>query len=344
MLEDELPDLDYSHLLSASKKLPADPEARVLKVALLSDATTQQLTPLLRVLLQRSGIQGEIYQSSFDTIELNSCNPKSGLYAFEPDAVVIINATQALRTSYWARSEDPKAFVKETVAKLSRVWEAIQSHSRAIVLQSTFVLPAERLFGNLDRKMPESFYSVVLDINAAISEIATRGSGILIHDVDALASWVGRKRFFDERSWDLWKSFCSLEHLPQVAQNIVDILVAMSGRVVKCVVCDLDNTIWGGVIAEDGVEGINLNAHGDGECFYRLQSFLKGLQVRGILLAACSKNDEATALLPFLNHPRHGAQARGFYGFRCQLARQSGKCSRNPGGVEHLFRLDGIPR
>src|SRR6202051_3723685 len=302
-LTDQLLDLDYGRLLVASKRLTAPPDWPVLKGALLSDAATQQLVPILKVLLHRNGIRGEIYEGPFDAIELEAYIPCSGLYAFTPDAVVILNATQALRTSYSRRTEGTPAFVAETAGKTSGVWDAIRSHSRAAVLQSTFVLPGERLFGNFDRKTPQSFYSATLHLNAAIAEGASERSGVLIHDVDALASWIGRKQFFDDRFWDMWKSFCSLEHLPRVAQHIVDVLMAMRGRMVKCVVCDLDNTLWGGVIGDDGVNGISINAHGDGECFYRFQSFLKELLRRGILLAVSSKNEETNALLPFDQHP-----------------------------------------
>jgi FkbH-like protein len=91
--------------------------------------------------------------------------------------------------------------------------------------------------------------------------------------------------------------------MPLVAKNIVDIVMASRGRVAKCVVLDLDNTLWGGVIGDDGVDGIRLSAHGDGEAFYRLQAYLKELRNRGILLAVCSKNEMAAAVLPFDKHP-----------------------------------------
>ena len=99
------------------------------------------------------------------------------------------------------------------------------------------------------------------------------------------------------------KMFCGLEHLPLVAQNIIDVVLSIRGRGVKCVVLDLDNTLWGGVIGDDGVHGIALSAHGDGESFYEFQSFLLELERRGVLLAVCSKNEIENALKPFLEHP-----------------------------------------
>ncbi len=303
MLTDRLPDLDYNHLVSASRRVKSGAGAPLVKLALLSDAATQQFVPVFKTLFDRRGIRVEIYEGSFDGIELEVRDPASGLYAFEPNAYIIINSIQSLRGSFLRRTTNVSAFLGDTVGRMTGIWDAIQSRSSGVIIQSTFALPLERFFGNFDLRVSESFYSAAIKLNAEIVAAARSRNGVLIHDVEGVASLVGRQHFFDDRLWDLWKSFCALEYLPQVANNIVDIVCAMQGRIVKCVVLDLDNTLWGGVIGDDGVEGIKLDAHGDGEGFYRFQLFLKELRARGILLAVCSKNDEVNALLPFQQHP-----------------------------------------
>jgi len=170
-------------------------------------------------------------------------------------------------------------------------------------LSSNYVMPYERLFGNYDLKHAGSWYDTVGEINRRIVLGARERNNVLVNDVDALASWYGRRTWYDERFWDLAKSFCATEHLPAVAQNITDISLAARGQTVKCIVLDLDNTLWGGVIGDDGVDGIRLSAHGDGEAFHRFQSFLLGLKKRGILLCVCSKNEHAAAIKPFEEHP-----------------------------------------
>lgn len=303
MLGDKQPDLDYSRLVSASKKIVSSPEKPALKLALLSDAATQQFVPVLRCLLDSAGFSAEIYEGPFDAIEVEVYNAASGLYAFDPDAVLVLNATQALRAAFTRRRGSTAEFLADSLSRVMRVWDAIQANCRAVVMQSTFALPAERFFGNFDLKVPDSFSSITHELNAGIVNAARARNGVLLHDVEYVASWVGRNRFFDDRFWDMWKSFCSLEVLPAVAQNMVDVLMAIRGRSVKCVVLDLDNTLWGGVIGDDGLNGILLNAHGDGEAWHRLQLFLRELLRRGILLAVCSKNDERNALSPFESHP-----------------------------------------
>ena len=306
MLSDRPQELDYGALLRTGRKLKPSPGKPLLRIAILSDAATQQFVPILTAMLDVNGFSAEIYEGAFDAIELEVYDAESRLYAFQPDAIVILNATQALRTSFMTRRVGAGRagdFVGETVAKMTNVWDAIRSHSQAPMIQSTFVLPLERLFGSYDLKVPDSLYSITAAVNAGIIEAARQRSALLLTDVEGVASSVGRLNFFDDRLWDMWKTFCALDYIPYVTQNIVDVIMALRGRGVKCVVLDLDNTLWGGVIGDDGIDGILLSAHGEGESWFRCQLFLRELQRRGILLAVCSKNDERNALLPFEAHP-----------------------------------------
>jgi len=295
--------MDYASLLRESKRLDPSATRSKVRIALLSDAATQQFVPLLRTLLHRHGVDAAIYEGPFDGIQLEALNPHSGLYRFQPDFIVLLNSVQALRAAFSHRSGDASAFFEEKTRGIVEVWDTIQQHTTATLVQSTFAMPYERHFGNFDQKVPGSLYSVAAALNAYIAQQVRSRAGILINDVESIASWVGRRHWFDERFWDMAKSFCALPQLPLVAKNIVDIVMASRGRVAKCVVLDLDNTLWGGVIGDDGVDGILLSAHGDGEAFYRLQAYLKELSNRGILLAVCSKNEMDAAVLPFDKHP-----------------------------------------
>jgi FkbH-like protein len=295
--------MDHASLLRESKRLdPAATRSKV-RIALLSDAATQQFVPLLRTLFHRHGVHADLYEGPFDGIQLEALNPNSGLYRFQPDFIVMLNSIQALRAAFSQRNGDASAFIEERTRGIVEVWDTIQQHTTATLVQSTFAMPYERYFGNFDQKVPSSFYSVAAALNACIGQQVRSRAGVLINDVESIASWVGRREWFDDRFWDIAKSFCALPHMPLVAKNIVDIVMASRGRVAKCVVLDLDNTLWGGVIGDDGVDGIRLSAHGDGEAFYRLQAYLKELRNRGILLAVCSKNEMAAAVLPFDKHP-----------------------------------------
>jgi FkbH-like protein len=293
----------YADLVRESRRLNPSSASQKLRVALLADTATQRLATLLRVLFNRNDIDCFFYEGGFDGIELEVHDANSEFYRFAPDIVVILNAVQALRSRFGRRGGDVEAFVEESLDSMIGVWDALRKHSSAPIIQSNFVLPYERTFGNFDLKMAQSFYAVVASMNSQIVARARLHRQVLINDIEALASWIGRRYWFDDRLWDLSKYLCAVDQLPAVAQNIVDIALALRGRVIKCVVVDLDNTLWGGVIGDDGLEGIQLNSHGDGEAFYRFQLFLRELLRRGIILAVCSKNEMANALLPFEKHP-----------------------------------------
>jgi FkbH-like protein len=298
-------EFDYQRIVRAGKRLKLSEAAPIIRLAILGDCSTQQVTTLVRILLGEAGVRAEIYEGGFDAMELECCDPASALYRFEPDAIIILNSAQALRMAYLQQPNEGAGYGQESLAKIIRIWDAIQANCRATILQSTIAIVPDSFFGNFELNVPTSLRSITTVLNANLVAATRDRTGILLHDIEAVASWVGRRQFFDERAWDLWKLPCSMEHLPRIAKAIVDVLLAFRGRVVKCVVVDLDNTLWGGVIGDDGLEGIVLSTHGGGagESFVRLQLYLRQLRRRGILLAVCSKNDEAAALLPFRQHP-----------------------------------------
>jgi FkbH-like protein len=299
---DSQSELDYQRLLKAGRRLSLPDSAPRVRLALLADCAVQQLAALLTALLGRAGIRAEIYQAAFDAIELESRVADSPLYRFAPDVVVVLNTAQALRALH--SGVEPE-FESQRLQRIVAVWDAIERHSQATILQSTFAIPPDSLYGNYDLSVATSLRATAQQLNAAITAASRDRVRVRIHDVENTASWVGRRQFFDECAWDLWKAPCALEHLPRLARNIADVVLAQRGRIVKCVVSDLDNTLWGGVIGDDGLEGIALSAHGGGagESFVRMQRFLKQLSQRGVLLAVCSKNNESAALSPFLEHP-----------------------------------------
>ena len=293
-------DLDYFQLLKESRQAPgADrPENKKIRVAVLGDCATQHLSVLLRVLFSRHGLEAHVYEGAFDAAEGEACNPQSGLYKHDPEVVIVLSSVQALRDKFYQRTASAADFRDEALSRLAGVWDAIRAHSQATILQTTLVAPFERFFGQYDRQVAASLSTIVSDVNAAIVSEARRRNLLLV-DLEEVASWVGRRSWFDERLWAIAKLPTAMEHLPLVAQGIVDVTLATKGRAVKCVVLDLDNTLWGGVVGDDGPHGIKIAAHGDGEAFHRFQSFLKELKNRGILLAVCSKNEHENAVRPF---------------------------------------------
>lgn len=293
--------LDYGRLVRESRKLNSGGASQHVRVAILSDAASQQFVPLLKTLFHENGVCVEIYEAPFDAFELEALNPASGLYSFRPDVIFLANCTQALRSRYYA--EQSAGFVEVSTQRMLVIWDALQSHCSARVIQCNYPLPYERQFGNYDLKVPNSLHSVTAELNSQIALHARQRSQVLVCDVESIASYLGRRQWYDERLWALSKTFCHLDCLPYVAQSLVEIVLSSLGQLVKCVILDLDNTLWGGVVGDDGPLGIAIGPHGDGEPFYHFQQFLLTLKKRGILLAVCSKNNRDAAVQPFFENP-----------------------------------------
>ena len=294
--------LDYFALSKEAKALKISSAAKVIRIALLADCATQHLATIMRAIAARNGVQAELYEGNYDGVDLEILDPNSALYAFAPQFVVILLSSEKLKARLYA-SGDRRTFADETVGRLENLWGAFRAHSQATIIQSTFVLPSERAFGNYELKVADSVGSIFTEINYRLAVKARETKNVLLNDVDFLAAAIGRAQWLDARMWNMAKTPCRLEHVPLLAQSLLDTMFAASGLIVKCVVLDLDNTLWGGVIGDDGLEGIALGEFDEGEAFVGFQKFIRELKRRGIILAVVSKNEHANAVLPFREHP-----------------------------------------
>jgi FkbH-like protein len=297
--------LDYFQLIDEARRLDLSACTRTIRLAVLADFATQQLIPLLKVFACRNGFRLEVYEAGYDSIDVEILDSQSGLYAFDPHFIAILVATEKLKARFYGATEanDKASFATNNVDRFVTLWDVVRKNSNATIIQGNYVLPTERAFGSYEMKVELSPGSVIGEINFRLAQEARSANNVLLCDTDYLAASVGRYTWTDERLWHLAKAPCSLKQLPLLAKSVTDIALAASGRIVKCVVLDLDNTLWGGVIGDDGLAGLVLGGYDEGEAFVAFQLFLRELKHRGIILAVVSKNDHANAILPFREHP-----------------------------------------
>ncbi len=277
---------------------------RTARVAVLGSYTTTQYVPMLRLAGLRFGVAIDTYECAFGQYRQEILNPVSGLYAFQPDIIVI--ATHAGELALPGFAHDASHAIEEELSRWTSLWSAISSRTAARVIQHNFVRPLENPFGHLSTHLAGSRQSLIGALNVELARTAAGDEGrgnVSMLDCDALASRLGKQRWFDDRYWHLAKQAVSLEVLPVLAKHTTAVIAASMGLTKKCLVLDLDNTLWGGVIGEDGLAGIKLGAGVEGEAFVAFQRLIKSLGERGVILAVCSKNNEADALAPFESHP-----------------------------------------
>jgi len=182
------------------------------------------------------------------------------------------------------------------------LWNTIQERLGSQVLQNNFDTPPWRSLDNHEMRHSAAQSRFITDLNRLLAERAP--PFVTIHDVDVIASNAGRRAWGDPRFFLHAKLPCAPEHMVEYAHSVASLVGAQQGLSRKCLVLDLDNTLWGGVIGDDGIGGIRIGeGDAEGEAFLMFQRYVKALQTRGVILAVCSKNDERIAREVFEQHP-----------------------------------------
>jgi FkbH-like protein len=201
------------------------------------------------------------------------------------------------------KKEDADEAVSSAVNYVSSLASGIREIIKATCILQTLVPPSEALFGGFDARIAGSPRAMIERFNARLLQEVVRDNDLVV-DAAFLASKVGLDAWNDARGWHKAKLPASLDATPLYADHVCRLLGAARGKARKCLVLDLDNTLWGGVIGDDGLDGIALGQNSAvGEAHVALQRYLLDLRRRGVILAVCSKNDDFTARIPFREHP-----------------------------------------
>lgn len=303
--------LDAAQLSRLSRSLEAARSAGCsfdpllpLSLGLLTHATASGLELALIASAPRHGFSVQITTCHYGQAMQDALFAGSGINQARP-AIVIC----ALDHRWYPMSPcvgnaaRAAAIVEECIAQLRALVDAVRSNSGATCLLQTLALPTEPLFGSLDRTIPGTPLQLTEALNQRIVTLAKDTESILF-DVCSLAAMVGTANWFDPAGWNEAKLPMHRSVLPLYGEHVMRLVAAHRGKARRCLILDLDNTVWGGVIGDDGVEGIKLG-QGDavGEAHLDVQRFALSLRARGIVLAICSKNTDEIARLPFVQHP-----------------------------------------
>lgn len=274
-----------------------------MRLALLVDGTCEYIGPAIQASAFRHGVLAQIYSPAFGQGLSDAMNSASGLMAFRPEVALVASDYRSLGLATPVMDETAAGIaVDSAVARLSAIVTSLARMGTTVVLQ-TVAVPPEPWCGHLDAGIAGSPAAQVRALNRALIALAKERALILL-DGDALAALAGRDRWFDHALWHRAKVPFGLDFIPLYADHVARLLGAIRGKSRKCLVLDLDNTCWGGVIGDDGVDGIRLGqGSAEGEAFLAVQAYALGLKARGIVLAVVSKNERDAALLPFQRHP-----------------------------------------
>lgn len=280
-------------------------EARaVLRIALLGAGSLQYFSAILGYALHMQGIPNKIYVGTYNGLEFDIMDEQSDYHLFHPQLTVIFMAYQDVCSfpEMFAGEADIQALAQEKAEHYKRLWRQIYEKNGSYILQTNFVIPVERQLGNLEACYIWSRQSFLQRLNHTLMQ--EKEGFVSILDFDYLASLAGKKKWFDFSGYYLNKCNMSYECLPAAVEEVGLHVLSFCGHVKKCIVLDLDNTLWGGILEESGIEQLGLFPTDPlGEAFRAFQIYLKRLRERGVLLAVCSKNDEDYAKQAFLENP-----------------------------------------
>ncbi|PPQ27034.1 HAD-IIIC family phosphatase [Rhodopila globiformis] len=288
--------------------LPAGPETlatRKVRLAVLGSSTLTHLLPAIRVAGLRRGIWIDTYENDYGQYRQELSDPGSALHEFQPTATLLALDAYHMTAGVTATLdlEGADAALADMQGRIREAWRLARDAFRCPVLQQA-ILPAHLpLLGNNEHRLPGSRAWFVTRLNQAIRAMA-EADGVDILAVDDRAARDGIGKWHDPALWHRSKQEVSPTAGPLYGDLVGRWLAAKQGRSYKCLVLDLDNTIWGGVVGDDGLDGIVIGQGSPlGEAYTAFQEYARELGRRGVILAVCSKNDEANALEPFDKHP-----------------------------------------
>ena len=277
------------------------------RVAILRSFTIETTVPFLRALSRLYGIDLPVKVGEFNSYAQEIIDPGSWLYEFDPQIIVLAVQTRDVVPQLWdvapgATTEDLEQQARDCVARFTALLDLLRSRTSAAVIVQNLELPQDLNAGILDARRPGGQAEAIRGINRELDAAALRYEGMYVLDYDALVSRHGRAHWTDERKWLTSRAPVASGCLIHLAREYVKFIVPICGRQAKVLVVDLDNTLWGGVIGEDGPDGIKLGGEYPGAAHTALQRAILNVGERGVLLAICSKNNEADALEALRSH------------------------------------------
>lgn len=272
------------------------------KLAILGDSATQFLSDAIKGVGIKYRINLVIFEAEFNQIDRQILDLESELYAFNPEVILIYASGHKLLNKFNKKEPNQRNnFANSTIQHIDYQLSVLQNNTNARIIVCNYCEEDDKVFGQFQTF--NSFIFQLRKLNVLLQELVEQKDGVFLCDLNIVQSTVGREQFWSPSIYVNSEMLLSLEALPLVAKSVVGIILALKGQIKKCLILDLDNTLWGGVIGDDGIENIQIGQLGIGKAFTEFQYWIKKLQQRGIILAVCSKNTESVAKEPFEKHP-----------------------------------------
>lgn len=272
-----------------------------IKVSLLGDSATQFLATAIKGMGIERGYNIDLFEAEYNQVERQVLDPTSDLYQYKAQYTIVFQSTHKLMEKYAMMSADEQAQMADNRLDFIRtICAQVSGH----IVYYNYPEIEDTVFGSYANKVQTSFTYQLRKLNYELMNLAQECQNLFICDLCGLQNKFGRDMMYDSTVYMSTEMLLSLDALPYVASRTMDIIGSIEGKFKKCLILDLDNTVWGGVVGDDGWENIQVgHGLGIGKVFTEFQEWVKKLKKRGIIVCVCSKNDENKAKEPFVKNP-----------------------------------------
>lgn len=274
-------------------------------IAILGGSTTNDIKLILELFLLNNGIKPKFYESEYNQFWQDAMFENKELEEFKPD-IIFIHTTNRNITNYTMVGdsyEKTEELLNKEFEKFKNMWMSLFKKYNCPIIQNNFEYPFYRVLGNKDATANYGKVNFITKLNLKFAEFAENNSNFYINDINYQSAMYGLEKWSDQFYWYMYKYALSVPAIPYLAFNVANIIKAIYGKNKKGLVLDLDNTLWGGIVGDDGVENIVVGQEtSEGQAYSEFQDYLKQLKNIGVILNINSKNDEKNAI-DGLNHP-----------------------------------------
>lgn len=274
-------------------------------IAILGGSTTNDIKLMLELFLLNHGIKPNFYESEYNHYYQDALYSNPELDVFCPDIVYVHTTFRniSLFPTMSDSEEQVERCIKQQMEHFYAVWEAVRNRFQCPVIQNNFEYPTWRLLGNRDCSDSRGLVNYVTRLNLEFAKYAQMHDDFFICDINYLSASYGLEQWADLHYWYMYKYALNVSAIPTLAHNVSNIIKSIFGKNKKAIVLDLDNTLWGGVVGDDGVEGIEIGPEEPlGQSYLEFQKYIKAHKELGVVLAVASKNDKENAVAG-INHP-----------------------------------------
>jgi len=294
------------------------PDLKEIRISVLGGPTTNELVDLLEILLLQSGFRPTFQQSEYSRYYEDAVLEPEQIAAFKPDLIYIHTCSVNIRypPQVSCTEEEFSAFVEAEMNRYRAIWASLENTVGCQIIQNNFDLPSNAILRNLDSISPGGATRFILELNRQFAQASVANPRLTLQDLATISARMGLDHWYDPNRWFSYKLAHTVEGNFAIAQSLASLVLAIYGRTRKLLVLDLDNTLWGGIIGDDCADKIVIGRETPiAEAYTAFQEYCLSLRKRGILLAACSKNNEEIAKQGFA-HPDSVLKLEHFSAFK----------------------------